>query len=343
MPRIPKLRKHSTRNLCFVQWRGKRRYLGPPGEETERAYHEWVAATFGRQRSTPGPVLVWHLMRDYAAYQKSRSASQHSNFLQVQRLMSDWDSLPADKFGPLALQSLRAKMVAKGWARSVVNKRVRLLQSCWKWGVSQELVSITTAMALTSVAGLRATDTEAPDHGRRKPVPWSLVDATAKHLDEPFKSIVLLLWHTGARPSNVCRIRPCEIDTTCEPWCWRPVDHKMAHKGSDLTIWLGPHSRELLTPHMHADADAYCFPSPRANGKPCRAGAVWEAVDRVTRRENLQHWTPYQLRHARATAIRAAHGIEAAQAVLGQANVATTEIYAQTSAELARRVVEQDG
>ena len=49
-------------------------------------------------------------------------------------------------------------------------------------------------------------------------------------------------------------------------------------------------------------------------------------------------WTPNQLRHAAATAIRREFGLEGAQVALGHAAADVTQIYAERDADLARRV-----
>lgn len=54
-------------------------------------------------------------------------------------------------------------------------------------------------------------------------------------------------------------------------------------------------------------------------------------------------WHPHQLRHTAATEIRRTFGIEAAQVVLGHANISTTEIYAEKDRELAAHVMQQLG
>ena len=54
-------------------------------------------------------------------------------------------------------------------------------------------------------------------------------------------------------------------------------------------------------------------------------------------------WHPHQLRHTAATEIRRTFGIEAAQVVLGHANIATTEIYAEKDRKLAEEVMQQLG
>jgi site-specific recombinase XerC len=55
-------------------------------------------------------------------------------------------------------------------------------------------------------------------------------------------------------------------------------------------------------------------------------------------------WSPNQLRHTRATQIRAAFGsIEAAKAVLGHTDTRVTEIYAERDLGLAAKVMKEIG
>jgi hypothetical protein len=54
-------------------------------------------------------------------------------------------------------------------------------------------------------------------------------------------------------------------------------------------------------------------------------------------------WTANRLRHARATAVRARHGLEAAQVVLGHARADATQLYAERNLSLAVKVAAEDG
>ncbi|MFI5386677.1 MAG: tyrosine-type recombinase/integrase [Fimbriimonadales bacterium] len=54
-------------------------------------------------------------------------------------------------------------------------------------------------------------------------------------------------------------------------------------------------------------------------------------------------WHPNQLRHTAATTIRRQYGAEAAQAVLGHAELSTTEIYAEKSLDAARAIMKEIG
>jgi integrase len=50
-------------------------------------------------------------------------------------------------------------------------------------------------------------------------------------------------------------------------------------------------------------------------------------------------WHPHQLRHAAATRLRKAFGLEAAQAILGHKTLKVTEIYAEKNVEAARKIM----
>ncbi len=57
----------------------------------------------------------------------------------------------------------------------------------------------------------------------------------------------------------------------------------------------------------------------------------------------VPRWSPNQLRHAFASAMRKEYGIETARVLLGHANVSTTEIYAERDARLAASVIGKVG
>jgi integrase len=67
------------------------------------------------------------------------------------------------------------------------------------------------------------------------------------------------------------------------------------------------------------------------------------AVQRACKRAGIEAWSPRQLRHTRATAIRKTYGLEAAKAVLGHTDTKITEIYAERDLDLARRVMREIG
>ncbi len=88
----------------------------------------------------------------------------------------------------------------------------------------------------------------------------------------------------------------------------------------------------------------------RPSTKPARAKRPRYDVDSYRRaiaygiaKAGVPHWHPHQIRHTVGTEIREAHGVEAAQAVLGHKHLSTTEIYAKVQRELATQVMAETG
>ncbi len=70
---------------------------------------------------------------------------------------------------------------------------------------------------------------------------------------------------------------------------------------------------------------------------------VDDAADMGIEPALLPHWSPNQLRHSRATEIRKAYGLEAAQVILGHASADVTQVYAERDAALAVEVAKKTG
>jgi site-specific recombinase XerD len=82
------------------------------------------------------------------------------------------------------------------------------------------------------------------------------------------------------------------------------------------------------------------FPHPQLSG---RKNLTVEQRQELALWRKLHRWFPLQLRHLFATEIRATHGLEASQVLLGHAKADTTEIYAQKNLDLARKIAAQIG
>jgi integrase len=71
--------------------------------------------------------------------------------------------------------------------------------------------------------------------------------------------------------------------------------------------------------------------------------AYRRAIRRACEKAGIPVWHPNQLRHARGTEVRKHYGLEAAQAVLGHAELGVTQVYAEVDRETALRVVKEIG
>src|SRR5262249_50615592 len=68
-----------------------------------------------------------------------------------------------------------------------------------------------------------------------------------------------------------------------------------------------------------------------------------EQRDAVKEWRKAHHWHPNQLRHTFATRVRKAHGLEAAQVLLGHAKADVTQVYAEKNEALATSVAAKIG
>jgi integrase len=162
--------------------------------------------------------------------------------------------------------------------------------------------------------------------------------------------MVKLQQATGMRPSEVCCLRPIDVDRRSDVWIYHPTEHKAQHHNKSRSVLLGPKAQEILRPYLLRPEREYCFRPDRHVAVPISQKryrkdsyrrAIARACDRAFpapkgtkdveawRREH--RWAPNQLRHSFATYARETHGLEVAQILLGHARCDTTQVYAQAS------------
>jgi integrase len=270
----------------------------------------------------------------------------------MRRLEALYGDKRCDDFGPLALQTVVARMVDDDLTRKTINNNLSRIKRMFRWAVSRELVSSSVVNALGCVDGLREGRSNARETEPVGVVPDDVVAATLPHLSSVVRSMVEFQRLTGCRPGEVCYLRPCDVDRSGEVWVYFPGSHKTQHRGRDRRIFIGPKAQAILRPFLLRAADSFCFSpqdvtSRRAGRRPPGAryttNSYRYAVQRKCRQRGIQLWGPNQLRHAAATEIRKLFGVEAAQVVLGHAEADVTQIYAQRDYDLAARVAKQVG
>jgi integrase len=165
----------------------------------------------------------------------------------------------ATDFGPLSLKALRQRLIQAGHSRKYINKLVAIVPRAFKWAVAEELLPIRVYEALRTVEGLRKGRTEAHETMPVTPVTDTSVNATLPHLPAVVADMVRFQRLTGARPAEVCLIRPCDVDTSEAVWSYRPESHKTEHHGRDRVIFIGPKGQDVLRPYLLREKTAYCF------------------------------------------------------------------------------------
>ena len=320
-----------------------------------------TAKTLGRPKREPVRerqlVLAFKAFADvrYASHQGDKTRSK----LLCQELEAMFGAIPVAKFGPLALQELRKTWIASGKSRKYCNRLTGAVVRMFKWGVSQELVTTATWQALTTVEPLREGYTEAKEREPVRPVPVDHVRATVPYLSPVVRAMVRVQLATGMRPSEVFNMRPADIDRSQATWIYRPRTHKTKTRGKDRAVPIMGEAREAIEDYMNRSPESFMFSpaeseawhrsqwraaragggsrKPKADnpqrkpGLQFKAGAYGVAIARAAKRAGVPKWTPYQLRHTAGTIVRDKLGPEAAQALLGHANIQMTEHYAKVS------------
>jgi integrase len=366
--RIPKYRKHSSRDFAFVEWKGKRYPL--PGlynsAESVDAYKQFLLLNVGVADTRPAPVstslsvagLVTAYLEHAEKYYGGGSRGEYANMRHALKpLGMEYWQLPAAQFGPLKLQEWVDKLIEKGHARPYINQQAAKVKRMFKWAASKELLPVAVYQALATVQGLAAGRTEAAEPELRQPVAWDVVAATLVELSPLVADMVRIQWYTSVRSNSLCRATPAQFDRSVDPWLWRPR-HKTEFRGHELIIPVGPKCQAILLPYLDRPADAYLFDprTQRANRryrKHYGTASYYRAIQRAIERVNVKReksgqkpipaWFPHQIRHARGQQIREQFGIEGAQAHLGHDSMEATEIYSARRLELAKEIARKLG
>jgi len=269
---VPKYRKHRASGQAIVTIRGRDHYLGPHNTKASKVEYDRIIAEFlanGRQalHAEAHEFTVIELSARYVEFAKSyyrkrdgsRSPTLDTIVRDLQFLCESYGRQPAFEFGPLALKAIRQIMVGKGQSRGYVNERTDRIKRMFKWAVSEQLVPAETYQALAAIDGLRKGRTEARETTPILPVDDTVVDATLEYMPSVVADMVMVQRHTGARPAEICILRPCDLDRSDEVWMYKPKAHKTEHHGHDRLIHIGPRAQAILLRYLARDAQESCF------------------------------------------------------------------------------------
>lgn len=384
---LPKYRKHRGTGQAVVTLSGRDHYLGKHGTAASRqAYDrliaEWLVS--GRQQlADDNDLSIAELLSRYLKHAKTyyrKDGKQTSEVAGMKAAIRPLKGLyartNAADFGPLALKAVRQRMIDAGWARATINQAIGRIKRIFRWAVSEQLVPEGVYAALATVEGLRRGKTAAAETRPIGPVETAEVDATLPCLPEVVADMVRVQRAAGMRPSEVCIMRPCDIDRSGEVWLYTPQSHKTEHHGRQRVVCLGPQAQEVLLRYLARDPSDYCF-QPRDSevkrraiqhqqrvtplscgdrpgtnrkrrpkrkpGKCYNSTSYARAVQRACIKAKVTPWSPNRLRHSAATDVRRQFGLEAAQVYLGHSQAKVTQIYAERDISKAIEVAREVG
>lgn len=391
MPKLidsaPRYRRHKATGQADVRLQGRDVYLGKYNSAASReAYRRFIAQWSQHGGQLPiasHAITVTELIVSYMQFATTYYVKDGEPTDEVRMLATAlkiarelYGRTPANEFGPLALQAVRDVMIRKGWCRSHINKQCDRVKRMFKWGTQQQLVPGGIYEALRCVSGLKRGRTVAREGRKVLPISDADVMATLEHLPFVVADMVQLQRLTGARPGEICDLRPGDVNRKADPWEYVPASHKTEHHDRPRVIFIGPKAQEILRPYLLRPADAYCFSPREAEGrrraaqhearktpmscgnvpgsnrkaKPRRpAGAKYDrnsygrAIRRAAEKAGVGTWSPHRLRHTFATEVRKSFGLEAVQVCLGHAAAQVSEIYAERDFAKAAAVARQIG
>lgn len=288
-------------------------------------------------------------------------------------LVALYATLPAEEFGPLKLKEVRQNMIDAKLARKTINDRVACIKRMFRWAASEELVPVSGYQALLTIEGLKRGRSGAKETGRVPAVPEPHVYAVLPYTTPVVAAMIELQLLTGMRSTELCILRPCDLETSGEIWFYRPAMYKSQYldKETEKVICIGPRGQEIIRPYLKRRLEEFVF-SPAESEKMRKEfdknTPLNDRYDRRTYRKAVQYaikkandareaeaeakgakfkeipmWTPHQLRHTATTRAAKEFGIEVAKAATGHAHISTTQIYAERDLESAIRVARKFG
>ena len=198
------------------------------------------------------------------AYYRTKDGGVTSSVAGVEmalRALFPFSDMPATAFGPRAMKTVRDAMVRDGRPRVTCNRVVKTIRRMFKWAASEELVPAECWHALETVASLQKGRTQAPEVPPVEEVPEPTVNETLPHLPPVVAAMVQLQRWTGARPGEVCVLRPCDVDRSGDVWVYRPEHHKLSWRedAAPRQIVIGSEGQKVLTPFLLRATSSYCF------------------------------------------------------------------------------------
>ena len=415
MPRLfhrpPQYRLHKSTKQAIVSLAGKRIYLGPYGSaRSHQKYQEVIQAWQAARQERPAAVksrdealveaitpatlrekrrhglevtinelvLVYrrHTHQYYCKHGKiTREAETIDEAIRLVRSKHGRQDIM--ELGPVALEEMREQMIDElDWSRKYINKQVRRIIAMFRWAAQKELCPGAVPESLRQLTGLKKGRTQARETPGVSCVADKVVDQTILHLPEVVADMVRFQRLTGARPGEVCSLRPRDIDRSQEIWVYSPPEHKTEHFEKGRMVVIGPQAQKVLLPYLVRASDSTCFspaeserrrreiarskrrtPNKQGNSpgtnrviaprRPPKdsysTDSYRRAIHRACQRHNIEKWSPNQLRHSTATDVRKRFGLEAAQVICGHQSADITQVYAERNLDLARQVAREVG
>jgi len=252
---------YRDKNSAVSKHKGKRIYHGVWGSpEADKSYKRFIAALLenptlplriGKESSD---VLVSELADAFLeAHEPRMNKTDYGHFGRAfGYLVGIYEELSVNEFSPKKLKVCRSQMIKAGTlCRKTVNRYTWHISRLFIWGAGEELVDANVGLGLRAVKALREGEEGTFDHTDREAVSFEVVEATMPYLLPVYQAFFRILKMTGARPSEICRMRVGDINQTdTEHWTFSPINHKTARHNKRRVIVFGAAEQAVLLPYL---------------------------------------------------------------------------------------------
>lgn len=362
----PVCRHHTSSGQAriTISIRGSRyeRYFGVWGEDaTKRAY-----AAFCRDWIALGPLaalgvsatLLSELVEQYLEYvdreyvKRGRKSSEcHAQRSALRPLIELYGNREIPLFGVDQFRDYQRHLASRGYARKTIRDHSNRVLQLIRFGAERGLVSGEQWDRLRAAKKIRRGAGMGKASKKKKPVSDSDMRATFPHLHKReevrsmLQSMIELQRLIGLRPREICVMRGCDLDQSCDEWLYTvPAEwNKMDHLEREQTYFIGPKAKAiLLTLLGRKKNEEYIFVLP---GRDAPVEREWyqRRIKSACLQAGIEPWQPHRLRHSKATEILEHTGSfrEAAEAI-GDTEEVARRNYTDSDA-IRRRLARETG
>lgn len=236
MPQHPKPFFRPSRNLWYVQFRGKQINLGPDRDQAFQKYHELM-------RASPKAVssdLVVAVIDAFLDWVKENRASRSYEWYRrhLQNFVSGIpNKLTVGQFKPFHLTQVLASHST--WGPTTKNGLCRAVQRSFRWAERQGLVEKSPVAYF-----------EKP---RAKTRQVAITEAEYQVIlgnvcNSDFGDLLVATWETGARPQEIVRVEARHVDLTNNRWVFPAEESK--GKRTPRIVYLTERALEITRRRM---------------------------------------------------------------------------------------------
>jgi len=323
--------------------------------------------------NTIGQLVDSYISHLKEFFQNGSDRPQQATYA-LNTLKKQFGNIPIDEFEIYHFDEYRLKLVQYGLAVKTVNDRCALVKAMCDWAAQKQVLSKSVAYGIRVIKPLKEGNYGVKASKKIKPIPIQWIAATCRHTTPVVAAMIKLHFYGAMRSTDVCTIRPCDIDQKSlkndELWVYYPPFHNEQSKGNKHRVLLGKRAQKILMPFLLRPKTTFCFTPEQSQNqrskqtdkeynnrynKDSYRRAVLYAIaaankDREQRAkqsgvniDKIGHWTPHQLRHTMATILREKEGLDATQSVLDHTSLEATQIYAERNEKVGRAAARKHG